>query len=264
MRRWLRRHSAELGIALFVTIVGGVIVAALTDVFGFTDDDRGAHEGVPLSPRPAGEGQRTDGFHPATCGPLSRRTPRDATDDLKSLPILDVTMSARLHDQDGREGTDFADSTRASQGDVVQFGILAYNAEFEETGRTARNFRLRIQIPLEPAQVLSTLATAEADNTDPGDAGHKLTDSATLRAHGGRRIYLTGIRNPQFQPNRAKQEGKFDWGRLITIPEDCAVETRRSRRHYEMVLPGPAPDGSLGPGRLEMFRLVFLADVNTR
>jgi hypothetical protein len=192
-----------------------------------------------------------------TCGVLADSEP-DPADANPRLAFIDMAVAARRIRQppeDYPDGPPFADIVKIRPFEVVQVSALVQN---QGPAATARNVVLRLVFPMHSSTRLSITATVEASNARPAET-YRNAGVASLVSLTGEPLRLENFRNVQVQRNEATRT--YSWGRFESF-DSCALESKRSDRTFEVAMPSPSVDGSLGVGRDDAYRIVMLADVS--
>jgi hypothetical protein len=106
-------------------------------------------------------------------------------------------------------------------------------------------------------QVATVSATVEADNAY-ARGNYRLTEVTSIVSLNRQPLRLTNFRSIQLQRNQSADV--YEWGPLEAVAS-CALESRPTDRYNEFVIPPPSVDGTLAPGRINAYRIFFLADV---
>ena len=253
-----RPAAAGLGLLAGVFALG---VLLLADMDGPVEKPAPSVQQPPVVPAPPadkefGGGEGTKLYEP-TCGVLADSEP-DPADANPRLTFVDMAVAGRRILQppgDHPGGPPFADIVKIRPFEVAQISALVQN---QGPAAIARNVVLRLVFPMHSSTKLSITATVEASNARPAET-YQNAGVVSLVSLTGEPLRLENFRNVQVQRNEASRT--YRWGRFESFPS-CALESKRSGRIFEVAVPSPSTDESLGVGKDDAYRVVMLADVS--
>lgn len=94
---------------------------------------------------------------------------------LQSLAAVDVLLEGSIGVANQTTGeTTYKESTNASYDQVVKFQVFYHNRELADSGRVAKNFKIKVDMPTQPGTNQTVKVTMGGDNTNT------ITDTATV------------------------------------------------------------------------------------
>ena len=251
----LAKTPAGVGVLLLLALTALLILRDLTTDGGSPASER--QDTPARAPAPAEFGstsQQTKLYEP-TCGVFASAKPAPGGAHPR-LAFVDMDVGGRRIRQppDEYPPSRFDQVVRIRPYEVLQVSVIVANAGPDAI---ARDVRLHLTFPTRPSAALSITAAAEATNARPTDT-YRTAGVLSVVSLTDQPVRLGNFRNPQLQRNERDQD--FYWGRFESFP-DCALESKRSDRTFEIAVPPPSIDGTVGVGLDDAYRVSMLADV---
>jgi len=258
------RSRKKVPVAAALGLLAGALVLSvllLANRGGSNESPDPSARQPPVVPAPpankefgGGEGAK---LYEPTCGVLAATEP-DPADANPRLAFVDMAVGGRRIRQPPEDypgGPTFASVVKIRPLEVVQIAALVIN---QGPAAIARNVVLRLTFPMHSSTNLSITAALAATNARPAET-YRNAGIVSLVSLTGEPLRLENFRNVQVQRNEASRT--YRWGRFESFPS-CALESKRSDRTFDVAMPSPSIDGSLGVGRDDAYRVVMLADVS--
>jgi hypothetical protein len=186
-----------------------------------------------------------------TCGVLAHPDPAERR---QRLTVVDMDAAGRLIPQSTEERPlPFSRVVQVRPFQVFQASVLIQNAG----PAIARNLRLRLSFPTHPSRTAAINAAVEATNSRPTEK-FRTAGVVSLVSPSGEPFRLDNFRYVTAQRN--ERRNALFWGRRERF-ESCALEAKQTAGTYEIAVPPPSTDGTLGVGLDDAYRVSVLADV---
>jgi len=186
-----------------------------------------------------------------TCGVLAHPDPANRH---QRLTVVDMDAAGRLVPQPPDERPlPFTQVVQVRPFQVFQASVLIQNAG----PAIARNLRLRLSFPTQSSRTAAITAAVEATNARQAQR-FRTAGVVSLVSPGGEPFRLGNFRYVTAQRNERRRS--LFWGRRERF-ESCALEAKQTASTYEIAIPPPSMDGTLGVGLDDAYRVSLLADV---
>jgi hypothetical protein len=251
----LVKTPAGIGVLLLLALTALLIVRDLAADSGTPASERQNTPARIPAPADFGDASQQTKLYEPTCGVLASPEPAPGSASPR-LAFVDMDVAGRRIRQppENHLPSRFDQVVRIRPYEVLQVSAIVANAGPDAI---ARDVRLRLTFPTRPSAALSITATAEAPNARPTDT-YRTAGVLSVVSLNGQPVRLGNFRNPQLQRNEHDQD--FYWGRFESF-HDCALESKRSDRSFEIAVPPPSIDGTVGVGLDDAYRVSMLADV---
>lgn len=249
----------ELGRKLVAGVLAGLLVLAIASLFalgivnlsGSPKRQRSSTDaGDVAAAEKFGSVPQSELFTP-TCGVLAHPDPAERS---QRLTVVDMDAAGRLIPQSTEERP--LPFSRVVQ--VRPFRVFQASALIQNAGPAiARNLRLRLSFPTQPSRTAAITAAVEATNARPAEK-FRTAGVVSLVSPSGEPFRLDNFRYVAAQRN--ERRNALFWGRFERF-DSCALEAKQTAGTYEIVVPPPSTDGTLGVGLDDAYRVSLLADV---
>lgn len=188
-------------------------------------------------------------------------TPLLQTSQAATGVALDVNQALRI---DGGAGASdsYKKSVAVRDKNVVEVSTVLHNAERAESGKVAKDAKLRVILPKGEVTTARPNSEALASNLAPR-APYNTQDSTEITSANGQSFSIgKNIRSFKVQRNNIADpnEAKFNWDAGSSIP-DSRVDIAESDRYYTITVT-PNADGNLDPCFGKAVKISFLVDIN--
>jgi hypothetical protein len=246
-----RKLGAGVLAALFVLAIVSMLVLGVVDLSGSPKRQQpSANAGDVVAAEEFGSVPQSELFTP-TCGVLAHPDPAERH---QRLTIVDMDAAGRLIPQPPEEHSPpFSRLVQVHPFEVFQASVLIRNAG----PAIARNLRLRLSFPTQSSRTAAITAAVEATNARPTKR-FRTAGVVSLVSPSGEPFRLDNFRYVTAQRNERRHS--LFWGRRERF-QSCALEARQTASAYEIAIPPPSMDGTLGVGLDDAYRVSLLADV---
>ncbi|MGE5335864.1 MAG: hypothetical protein ACM3JL_00380 [Nitrososphaerota archaeon] len=246
-----RRLTVGILAALLVLAVVAVFALEVVGLSGSSKrQEPSSDAGDATAEEAFGAAQQSELFTP-TCGVLAHPDPAERR---QRLTVVDMDAAGRPIPQPPDERSlPFSRIVQVRPFEVFQASVLIQNAG----PAIARNLRLRLTFPTRSARAATITAAVEATNARPNEK-FRTAGVVSLVSPSGEPFQLGNFRYVTAQRNE-RRDSLF-WGRFERY-EACALEAKQTAGAYEIAVPPPSTDGTLGVGLDDAYRVSVLADV---